>query len=424
MVLTPTFFTKSSWDEWQLKTARTWRDLEDTYQSVYHQELDKEHLVLIDLVLELNTMIDKLKESSFSLDFIYQIAELCERLHQRLSEHFELEETVLEELELENRQVHHEQHQKILHELEVLSTDLSEGKFAVNLEFKNQILVWTMEHMLETDYESFTPRKIAYFMFNCKDFERLSHWIPQAGLGFDEDIKKVTHYLMSMHHLKKGDAQTLSRMMEVCFIKEERLLLKYLSKSIVLLHVRKHREMLAIVQAGEKINVEKVYQLWLSHLMMRDREDFKVEHWINRDLSGFMEQKASPLPSPLHEESFELTKSIQQLGEHLQLMIDLNKNIDEMKQLVSKFKQTISHANDILIKMYKMEDKMQQGMDASDKILHQQEHQDIEEKFDLLLLLIDSNQLALANYHYNDLQRIWCLHRCFKDIDDYSGKKV
>lgn len=420
----PKHFSKASWDEWQLKTARTWHDLEDTYQTVYHQELDKEHLVLVDLVLELNTMIDKLKEASFSLDFIYQIAEICDRLYQRLGEHFELEESVMEELEIENRQVHHEQHQKILHELEVLLTDLNEGKFAVNLEFKNQILVWTLEHMLETDYQSFTPRHIAFFMFQCKEFKQLEHWIPKTGIEFDENIRQITKFLMTMYHFKKGSSDELARLMERCFVKEERILLNYLPKSVFALHVRKHREILSIVQSGPKMNIEKVYQLWLSHLMMRDREDYKVEHWLHHDLVGFMEHKPPAIIREIEELSLELSKDIQRMGELIQLMIDLHKNTSDMKQMIEEFKKLVLDAKQKLSKSVELEVPLLKNLDSSKLSMQEQDHQELTEKWDLLVLLIESHQLALANYHFVDLQKIWCLHRCFKDAADYPREKV
>lgn len=149
---------------WQMMTARTWTDLEEVYKSVGIKDLDEEHLNLVDLVLELNGMIDQLQRESFGLDFIYQIAEVCDRLYQRAQEHFENEEAVLEELQVENREVHHEEHQKILSGLETLICDLTEGKFAVNLDFKNEILEWTVLHMYESDFEIFTPKVIAYYL--------------------------------------------------------------------------------------------------------------------------------------------------------------------------------------------------------------------------------------------------------------------
>jgi hypothetical protein len=132
----------------------------------------------------------------------------------------------------------------------------------------------------------------------------------------------------------------------------------------------------------------------------------------------------SPLSSPLQKEGLEFSMSIQRLGEILQLMIDLNKNISEMKQLVRDFKQTVSQTRQCFSSMIESEALFQNKLDDSKKRSHQQEHQEIEEKFDLLILLIESNQLALANYHFKDLQKIWCLHRCFKDVSDYVGEKV
>jgi len=418
--------SKSAWDFWQMKTARTWTDIKDTFQSVGYAELDEDHLNLIDLVLELNTMIDELHESSFSLDFIYRIAEVCDRLQQRLVEHFEREEGILQELNYPNLQVHHEQHQKILRELETLIEDLTEGKFAVNLDFKNQILEWTQEHLYNTDNEIFNPKNIAMFLFQCNSAPSLKKWLPKLGIQkLDLAHLEITSFLMELLHHKKGRLSHIHHLMSSCFMVEEFFLKKYLPESPIVAHTKKHAELLSITKNDSTdLPLEKIYQLWLSHLLIRDKIDFDVELWWEGDFFNFMKSKTPSKNTP-HESSFlKVAEHLQDLSLLLEHMVNLGKNESVLEDYLLEYKKTQLELTQSWETLFENEKGMLLEHDSQRLEPHLEEHQDFLDKAEHLILMIESHQFALASYHQNEWINQWCKHHLIRDELDFLSAEA
>ena len=413
--------SKSAWDHWQMMTARTWADLEGLYRSVGNKELDEEHLNLIDLVLELNRMIDQIQKETFCIDFIYQIAEVCDRLYQRAQEHFEREELLLKDFHRDSSEVHHEEHQKILSELEGLICDLTEGKFAINLDFKNQISVWTIEHMYVSDYEVFTPKNLAMYLYKCKDISQVEKWLPETEIReIDQYHLDITQSLLNIFHHKKDEWVNLREAMTNCFLIEETILKKYIDKANVLVHTKKHNDLLTLVNSqNSKSSLERIYQLWLSHLIMKDADHFDLTHWLKGDIELFFEKKVPSLGPEFKRFEEKIPSLMTRVNVSLKKMVDLGSDIEKMGDYLNEYKSILDVFGSIWTELFKKEEEHLSKLSQESQERHRAEHDMLYGEIEHLVLLLESNQMALVSVRQKEWQEKWVRHRLFVDVTDY-----
>lgn len=184
---------QEQWNQWVMQTARHYGDIQSIIHITGIPEIDDDHRKVVGQVLEINRLMDNLDHQNFGLEIVFQIGELCNRLRQSLSEHFQREENLMKKRELSTLAKHTKRHQEILHHLDDMIADLKEGKLTVTHRLKEAILDWVVVHFNQEDQESFSVGKSRQALFKAAKPQDLPEIFQPLQLPNLDEIHGLIH---------------------------------------------------------------------------------------------------------------------------------------------------------------------------------------------------------------------------------------
>lgn len=418
-----TMLIENDWNRWVIQTARTWEDLAPLFQYTHHNILDEGHLLMIDNVLEINRLIDEQQHGEFDINFIYQVAELCDRLYQRTMEHFEEEESVLKELNVEDANIHREQHLHILRSMEALIMDLSEGRFAVSLDLKLQILEWTLVHMVEEDAKLLNHEKLIKSFYSVESFDIIEKMLPRIGIkrldrAYIEVSKQLYAVLKETEHNEKVVQLThIIKEIKGLFTYEYKVMERF-SISSKESHHYQHLTYIHFLEeqisSSNLLDMNQILSKWFEHIFNYDIKELSLETWAIKQLKQY---KAKFLPSL---EKDELDADHERIADCFLEQENILKNVIQKKVdqgLVEELKMMMDILKTNLGGHFEREKRIwSDNQNEVDIANHEKDHEIILENLTYFLRLLDANQLALAYHSWKNLFLEWLHHVIFVDV--------
>ena len=120
--------------------------------SVGIEEIDEQHKVLVDLLNQIHEAIQQRQGAEIT-------GAIIERLKEYTRIHFAVEESLMRILHYHEYEVHKEQHDRLIGQLNEFRTKLEAGKGSISFELAHFLKVWLTKHIMETD-----QRYTAYFL--------------------------------------------------------------------------------------------------------------------------------------------------------------------------------------------------------------------------------------------------------------------
>ena len=117
-----------------------WRD----HYSVGVEQFDKEHMILVEMVNELFTMVRDKKGPN-------ELDQPLSKLIQYTHDHFAAEEKALEEINYPQLEEHRQEHNKLKQDVATFHERVKQGDASVVAEFYSFLREWLLDHIVESD---------------------------------------------------------------------------------------------------------------------------------------------------------------------------------------------------------------------------------------------------------------------------------
>lgn len=151
-------FKYKNWAYTLLDKARTIKDVEFLLRRIGISDIDKDHIHLMEVTLNLNKIVEDYiehvrdmdtKKAQMEIGLI--LDEICKVAH----EHFAREEKIMKLNNLEDTKSHIDEHRKIIQKFNSIRDNYISGRLKVSKNIKRTILEWWIEHTNTIDYVTF-----------------------------------------------------------------------------------------------------------------------------------------------------------------------------------------------------------------------------------------------------------------------------
>lgn len=153
------YFGYSNWAYGVIEKAETLGDVEFILRKIGIEKIDNEHLKLMEMTMDLNSMI-KLNEKN-GVDYIkneksrIEILDVINKIYEYATYHFDGEEEIMKKNHMKEFQNHHAEHAEILKQLLGIKENFVNKRLYPSSNIKTIILEWWIEHTNNTDYRTF-----------------------------------------------------------------------------------------------------------------------------------------------------------------------------------------------------------------------------------------------------------------------------
>lgn len=143
------------WMRWVMQTARRWSDISGIVRSMNIPEVDNDHKVFTEYVLELNVLIEALNRGHAGLEAVEREKEIISKVMDYASIHFQREEKIMQSSQLPGLAYHKTQHELFSRMVNGIGKDFQAGRIHATDRLKLHILDWWISHINNVDYPSF-----------------------------------------------------------------------------------------------------------------------------------------------------------------------------------------------------------------------------------------------------------------------------
>jgi hemerythrin-like metal-binding protein len=147
-------FEYANWVDQVIDQAEDIEDVKIILRKTGIEEIDNDHLVLMNMTLMLHNLIKTSSENS-DINFPKQFIELYDEIYSYATKHFKYEEKIMNENKIEGFENHCEEHVQILRKLEDIKKNYISKRLKLSSNIKTMILHWWLQHTNTTDYRTF-----------------------------------------------------------------------------------------------------------------------------------------------------------------------------------------------------------------------------------------------------------------------------
>ncbi|MBF0205272.1 MAG: hypothetical protein HQK53_00130 [Oligoflexia bacterium] len=302
------------WVRWVLQTSKTPADISSVLKLCMVESVNNDHRQLITYALELNNMIDNIRNGAIDIEVIKNGSRLIENFLNYTHEHFSREEQLIQKFNLPFYDKQIEQHQLIIEKLENLLTNFKSGRLAFTQKLKLMLLEWVIIHVISTDMETFKLEHFNYFILNAHSWSDFNDIIRRVGISeIDDQHQVITKQSLKILQMNKDRAITidsldlldsfvnevalLKKLLHEHFIYEEKLIKNYNIPNLEK-QSNNHKQFLttinslevAIKESNKLEGIEKFRQFiitwWINHINNVDYATFSIASWAPRILES------------------------------------------------------------------------------------------------------------------------------------------
>lgn len=143
-----------AWMRWVMQTARTWEDITGVIKRMDIVQVDEDHRIFTEYVLELNQVIEAFSNPDTSLEDLSKGSEIFQKIGEYAVVHFGREEGIMLEAGCPSLREHQAQHAIFNGIVEKHRREFSEGQLNITSALKLSILDWWVRHINTVDYRS------------------------------------------------------------------------------------------------------------------------------------------------------------------------------------------------------------------------------------------------------------------------------
>jgi len=151
-------FDYKKWAYQLIEEAETLEDVSIVLRRTGIEEIDNDHLHLMEVTLKLNKLItshiqngDDLQDSSIK----NEILELLRQIYSIAVHHFEREEKIMLSRKMKDYNSHHKEHAAVLSKLKGIEQNYTENRLHISSNIKTIILEWWIQHTNNVDFRTF-----------------------------------------------------------------------------------------------------------------------------------------------------------------------------------------------------------------------------------------------------------------------------
>ncbi len=147
------------WMRWVLQTARRWEDIAGIVQPIGIEVIDTDHRIFTEYVLELNGLIDSLKDKTGSGVQIGLEKDIFRKILDYTQFHFAREEEIMQHMHLPGYVYHRRQHEYVFELVSGLCRDFEAGRVHISEKLKVTLLDWWVRHINVVDVGTFVRKE-------------------------------------------------------------------------------------------------------------------------------------------------------------------------------------------------------------------------------------------------------------------------
>ena len=285
------------WKLWVMQTARHYGDIVSVIQKTGIENIDNEHRTMVGLVLEINHLIDSLDQSNFSLDLVYQVGELCNRLRDTTHSPFLNEENLFNQYQIAGMEVHAHKHHLILDQLDEMIEDLSGGRLNITLTLKEAILEWVVIHINEEDAATFGPQNMARTILNHPESSELYSIFSNTGIPSLDQIYLQLHKEAVVFDTSHEHIHHLQKILELSQKIEKNILTRYkinISENYPIENQQltvKLENILSFKNEQRQVEFQHWFSDWWSYHFNVHISQFEVSNWMFKAISKSQQPK-------------------------------------------------------------------------------------------------------------------------------------
>jgi len=151
-------FDYKRWAYKLIEEATSLNDVAYILRRTGYEEIDQDHLDLMEVTLRLNQLITDYTnkgENLQSQSVKAEIVAIFNEIYDVAFSHFEREKGIMKELNLLDVQKHHEEHREILKKFNEIKFNYIEDRLYISTNIKTMILEWWLHHTNTIDYRTF-----------------------------------------------------------------------------------------------------------------------------------------------------------------------------------------------------------------------------------------------------------------------------
>ncbi len=285
--------------------ARVWEDTADLIRSMGFSQVDDDHRVMTEYMLELDEF-SRSNVSNILKEVRDPVIEILEKLREFADLHFQKEEKTIAKYHLKNLKTQKLEHKRFLTILNDHISNFLESDTLPSLEnLKIDILGWWVNHINQIDYSSFKEENwVINILSKARNWEDISELVLSIGIdSIDNQHKKQTEHILGLKSLleryeKQRDDQEIFeqivlqseqiyRYAEKHFEHEEEIMQKMKIPDLAS-HMTEHMALLDKIQkyienvkAGRMLVSIKLKTLfadwWINHINNTDYKSFRSD---------------------------------------------------------------------------------------------------------------------------------------------------
>jgi hemerythrin-like metal-binding protein len=413
-----------------MQTARHYGDVSSIIYETGVDVLDDDHRKLVGQVLEINHFIDNLDHQNFSLELVYQIGELCERLKQSTIEHFKREEAIIRAHHLPVLTDHSKKHESILEELDDIIEELAKGKLTVTHDLKLAVLDWVIVHINQEDAKVFSVDSFRPALMKSRDPVEVKEMFLPVGIPDLDEKHKEFHRRLLNPVATREEWKSLGESFEEFVAIEENLMERWPIPNKAQ-HMQHHRSLRQLISQGQghperllEALRRQVLIRWCSHHNEDHVGALSAEVWLaNHLLSTRRAAELDRLVPPLKDEELAQARGFanRQIYKLFNLFSRLEVDLENQGLMKEFFKAQKKLRGHLRFQFELEEDSM--GVAASeDKEKHVKAHKDLLSSIDFWNVLMQSDQMEMASAARRKLLGSWLHHMMFFDQKDLQGE--
>lgn len=153
------YFAYKNWAYHLIEESEKLEDVTIILRKTGIQEIDNDHIMLMDLTLKLNMFI-KMNEKNIGNDKETEIIKdkvvsILEKIYIAAENHFKREEKIMQGNHMEDLKSHRLEHLEILKKINDLKENYLSGRLYLSSNIKTMILEWWIQHTNTTDFRTF-----------------------------------------------------------------------------------------------------------------------------------------------------------------------------------------------------------------------------------------------------------------------------
>ena len=153
------YFSYRNWAYRLIEQAEKPEDVIVVLRKTGIEEIDNDHMVVMNFTMNLNTLIkksDQNSEKDLSDESIKeQVVAVLDKTSNYAAAHFIREEKIMEEQQMDDLRGHRAEHIEILQKLKDMKENYQSGRLYLSANIKTMILEWWIQHTNTTDYRTF-----------------------------------------------------------------------------------------------------------------------------------------------------------------------------------------------------------------------------------------------------------------------------